>query len=471
MHPFVNRKNELRILKSLYDSDEPKLSVVYGRRRMGKTRMVIESIKDRRDAVYHQAIQGTSDQQIDSFIKDISEIYPDVKDVRKEWEIILKFLVKKNAVVIIDEFPYIVKEVKELPSIIQRIWDHEVSGTSTTLVLTGSSIGMIHDTAIDGKAPLHGRVSKKPNGKLDIGPLPFKDSMKFFHDYEPVEKVMAYGIFGGTPEYLRAIDPSRSLKENVTRTLLDPDGGLHEEPEDVLYRELKEVDKYFAVLKAMAEGNRSVNEIGQASGINPGSEGYYLDRLKKLRIIERSYPATVKPARSRKGRYRIRDPLFRFWFRFIYGRSSRYQLYGDDAFEGLVEPDLPDFVSCTYEELCQRAVLQVYKDELKFIDRPTNWWDSKGHEIDIVAPTSSEKIVVGEVKFQKKAMDYSILAQLERESDLIHRKPTGGGEIEYEYVLFGRNGFTRSLQDAGDEREDIRLYDVDQVVSLLSNDD
>jgi len=88
-----------------------------------------------------------------------------------------------------------------------------------------------------------------------------------------------------------------------------------------------------------------------------------------------------------------------------------------------------------------------------------------------VAPTSSEKIVVGEVKFQKKAMDYSILAQLERESDLIHWKPTGGGEIEYEYVLFSRNGFTRSLQDAGDEREDIRLYDVDQVVSLLSNDD
>ena len=469
MKDFVDRKPELERLDSLYKSEDPKLAVVYGRRRIGKTSLVIESIKDRKNAVYHQAIQGTAEQQIKYFIDDVSETYPDVTDIREDWENILKYLVKNDAVVIIDEFPYLVNENEELPSLIQRIWDHEVDNSSTTFVLTGSSIGMMHDVAIDGRAPLYGRISKEPKGKLDIGPLPFKDAIKFFPGYNPEEQVMAFGVFGGTPEYLRAIDPSRSLKDNLTTTLLDRDGGLHEEPEDVLHRELKEVDRYFAVLKAMAEGNRKTNEIGQASGIKSGSEGYYLDRLRKLCIIERSYPITVDPARSRQGRYRVRDPLFRFWFRFVYGRSTRYEVYGGDAYKDLIEPELPDFVSSTFEELCQSALLQIYN--YNFTEKPGNWWDSDGHEIDIVAPTSDKKLVVGEVKFQQQPLDYGVLAQLERETPLIHWKPSKGNKPEYEYVLFSRGGFSSSLKETAEEREDIRLFTVDDVVSYLTQKD
>ncbi len=469
MKDFVNRRSELERLESLYKSNEPKLAVVYGRRRIGKTSLIIESIKGHENAVYHQAIQGTAEQQMDYFIDDISEKYPDVTEIRKEWDKILKYLVKKDAIVVIDEFPYLVNENKELPSVIQRIWDHEVDNSSTTFVLTGSSIGMMQDVAVDGKAPLYGRISKQPSGKLDIGPLPFKDAMKFFPEYTPEEQVMAFGIFGGTPEYLRAVDPSRTLKENVTNTLLHRDGGLHEEPEDVLHRELKEVDRYFAVLKAMAEGNRKNNEIGQASGVKSGSEGYYLDRLRKLRIIERSYPTTVDPGRSRQGRYKIRDPLFRFWFRFIYGRPMRYEVYGDDAYKDLIEPELPDFVSSTFEELCQRTILQIY--DHNFIEKPGNWWDGDGHEIDIVAPTSEEKLVVGEVKFRKKPLDYGVLAQLEREAPLVHWKPPKGNRTEYEYVFFSRGGFSSSVKEAAEEREDVRLFTLDDVVSLLSQKD
>ncbi len=466
MKDFVDRKSELERLDSLYEAEEPKLALVYGRRRIGKTSLVIESIKERENAIYHQAIQGTAEQQLEYFIDDISEKYQEITEIRRDWENIFKFLVRKDAIVIIDEFPYLVNESEELPSVLQRIWDHEVKGSSTTFVLTGSSIGMIHDIAINGRAPLHGRISKNPNGKLDIGPLPFKYAMRFFPEYEPEKQVMAFAIFGGTPEYLRAIDPSGSLKENVTDTLLDHDGSLHEEPEDVLHRELKEVDRYFAVLKAMAEGNRKTNEIGQASGIKSGSEGYYLDRLRKLRIIERSYPTTVDPARSRQGRYRILDPLFRFWFRFVYGRSPRYEVYGGDAYKDLIEPELPHFVSSTFEELCQHAILQIYGYD--FTEMPGNWWDSDGHEIDIVAPTSEEKLVVGEVKFQRKPLDYSVLAQLEREAPLVHWKTPEGNEPEYEYALFSRNGFSSSVRETAEEREDIRLFTVDDVVSLLS---
>lgn len=467
MLPFINREDELKRLRTMYQSDRPELVIVYGRRRMGKTRLIIESIKGFEDIVYHQAIQGTTEQQMESFIQDVSETFPGVDQIRKDWENILRFLVKKDAIVIIDEFPYLVKESKELPSLIQRIWDHEVHTSSTTFVLIGSSIGMIHDIAIDGGAPLYGRVSKRPNGRLNIGPLSFSHAMKFFPNYDPIEQVMAYGVYGGTPEYLRAIDTSISLRENIQENLLRSDGALHEEPENVLHRELKEVDRYFSILKAMAEGCTTVNEIGQAAGVITGSEGFYLDRLMDLRIVRRSYPVTVDPARSRKGRYHIQDPLFRFWFRFIFGRSSRYEVYGEGAYEDLIEPHLPDFVSPCFEELCQRALLQAYKGEHKFLEMPGNWWDNRGNEIDIVAPTSGKTMLIGEVKFQNKPMDYGVLARLEDKVSLLDWSPRVG-KPNYGYVLFSRSGFSASLRDAAEERDDLRLFDMRDVVFFLS---
>lgn len=468
MLPFVNREAELHRLHELYDSDRPELAVVFGRRRMGKTRLVLESIIEYDTAVYHQAAHGTAEQQLEAFIHDTAETFPGITRIRRDWEQLLGYLAEQNAIVIIDEFPYLVAETNELPSLIQRIWDHEVEGTATTFVLTGSAIGMMHEVAIDGSAPLFGRLSKQPNGKLNIGPLPFADAMTFFPTYDPVDQVLAYGIFGGTPEYLRAIDNSQSLKENVTTTLLQRAGSLHEEPEDVLYREVKEVNRYFAVLKAMAEGNRQVNEIAQAAGIAHGSSGYYLDRLKELRIITRSYPVTVDPARSRKGRYHICDPLFRFWFRFVYGRTARYEVYGPDGYGDLIAPELPDFVSPTFEELCQRSVLYTYGETYNFTEEPGTWWDGNGHEIDIVAPTGGETLLAGEAKFQRQPLSYDVLAQLEQEAPLVDWSPSNGGSRTYEYALFSRSGFTSSVQEAADDRTDLRLFSVEDVVNTLS---
>lgn len=327
---------------------------------------------------------------------------------------------------------------------------------------------MIHDIALDGSSPLYGRISKRPNGKLDIGPLPFSAAMSFFPDYEPAKQVIAYGIFGGTPDYLRAVDDTQSLKDNITEALLLRDGGLHEEPENVLYRELDEVDRYFAVLKAMAEGNHQRNDIVQAAGINANSASYYFSRLRELQIIKQDYPVTADPSRSRNSRYKILDQLFAFWFRFVHGRSSRYEVFGPDAYDELVKPHLSDFVSGTFEQLCQRAVLYEYGDEYTFTEEPNTWWDTDGREIDIVGPTNSNTLVVGEAKFQQQPMGYDVFAQLQREAPEIDWTPEGGGEPIYEYALFSRNGFASSLEEARDERDDLRLYTVQDVVDIIT---
>jgi len=468
MTGFVNRERELGRLGTLYESDDATLAVVWGRRRMGKTTLALESVRDRDDAVYYQATRGTADQQISSFINDAAEVYPGITRIREEWEPLFEFLAEQNAVIIIDEFPYLVEQTDAHPSILQRVWDHTVKDTATTFVLTGSAIGMMHEYALDGTAPLYGRVAKSPNGEIEVGPLGFGAAMSFFPAYSPVEQVMTYGVFGGTPEYLRAVEDEETLEENITKTLLRRDGGLHEEPENVLHRELDEVDRYFAILKSLAEGNRAKNEIAQGAGISNSSVGYYLNRLNDLRIIERDYPVTVDPDRSRKGRYTITDPLFRFWFRFVYGRTARYEVYGEDAYTDLIDPELPDFVSGTFEQLCQRAVLYAFGDEYRFVEEPGNWWNGSGNEIDIVAPTNGETLLVGEAKFRQEAVGYDVLSRLESEAPKVDWHPDSGGDPEYTYALFSRSGFSSAVKEAESERDDLHLFTVDDVVELIT---
>lgn len=468
MTGFVNRERELKRLSKLYESDTAALAVVWGRRRMGKTTLAIESIRDRDGAIYYQATRGTADQQISSFINDAAEVYPGITRIREEWEPLFEFLAEQDAVIIVDEFPYLVEQTDALPSILQRVWDHTAEKTATTFVLTGSAIGMMHEYALEGTAPLYGRVAKNPNGEIEVGPLRFGAAMSFFPEYPPVDQVMTYGVFGGTPEYLRAVEDNETLEENVTRTLLRRDGGLHEEPENVLHRELDEVDRYFAILKSLAEGNRVKNEVAQGAGISNSSVGYYLDRLNDLRIIERDYPVTVDPDRSRKGRYMITDPLFRFWFRFVYGRTARYEVYGEDAYTDLIDPELPDFVSGTFEQLCQHAVLYAFGDEYRFVEEPGNWWDGSGSEIDIVAPTNGETLLVGEVKFRQDAVGYDVLSQLESEALKVDWHPDSGGDPKYQYALFSRSGFSSAVKEAGSERDDLHLFTVNDVVGLIT---
>ncbi|WP_207586692.1 ATP-binding protein [Halomontanus rarus] len=467
MAEFIDRDDELARLRTLYGTDDAELAVVYGRRQIGKTELVLHSLADRGDVVYHQATQTTASTQLDRFLEDSKTNYPGIADVRQEWDSLLKYLLQQNAIVVLDEFPYLVETNSGLPSLVQHLWDHELADSSGTLVLTGSSIGMMRDHVLGGSAPLYGRLSQTPNGSIELTQLPFDAAMEFVPEYDPETQVFTYGVFGGTPRYLLPVDDSQTLGENITRTLLDPDGPLHDEPETVLQMELDEVNRFFSLLESMASGNRKRNRIAQGAGMESRDTSYYFDRLETLHIIEKHHPVTADPNRSKQTRYRIRDPLFQFWFRYIYGRSGRYELYGPGAYTDLIEPELPDFVSTTFEELCQQSLPVLYS-ECDFTRVPGNWW-YKDREIDVVAPTNESTLVVGECKFTTQPIGYGVLSDLESNAPRVDWTPPSGGEPTFEYVLFSRSGFKRSLEEAAADRDDLRLVDLSAVVAALSS--
>ncbi len=462
MADFVNRTEELSRLQELYDSADAELAVIFGRRRLGKTALVTRSLDGYDDAVVYQVRQKTSSLQLQQFIDVAAETYPGVTRLREDWETVLGYLADQDAIVVLDEFPYLVEQDESLPSVLQAMFDHEFDDSSATFVLVGSSISMMEEAALLGNSPLYGRSSLK----MDIRQLPFDAAMQFFdEDLPAADQVFTWGVFGGVPYYLEEVVPDASLGNNVQRTILSRHGSLHDEPDYVLRMELTEPTRYFSILEGIAGGNTSRNEIAGATGIDYNQLSKYLDRLSRLRLVDQHVPITERKERSKRSRYRIRDPFFRFWFRFVYGSGDRYDELGDEAYEVLVEPELADFVSHSFEELCCTALRTLYPDHT--ITDTGQWWYND-HEVDVVGLTTGETLIVGECKFQQSPLGYDALSKLEGHVDELRWTPDGGRDRVEQYALFSRSGFTQSVEEAADERGELRLFSVDNVVDALT---
>lgn len=456
MERFVDREQELSRLRGCYESNDAEMAVIFGRRRLGKTQLVQHSLSDRDDAVVYQATETTSQIQLDEFVNVAADTFPGITDIKQNWESLLGYLGDHDGIVVLDEFPYLIDADESLPSVIQRLWDRRFQNTSGTLILVGSSISMMEEATLLGNSPLYGRFTEK----LDLRPLDFAAAQAFLpDDYSPEEQIFTWGIFGGVPYYLDGVNLDQDLGAVLTEEVLSQKGYLHNEPEYVLRTELTDPNRYFAILTTIAAGKTTSNEIAQAVGIDGKQISTYTQKLERLRLIEREVPLTEEKAESRRGRYRILDPLFRFWFRFVYGNEDRYERLGEDAYEAVIEPELPDFVSQEFEKLCQDVLPNLFPEET-FLDIG-RWW-YKEHEVDVVGFTTDRTMVAGECKFTNAPLDYSALTSLEDHSAEIRWTPDTG-DTNMEYALFTRSGVTQSVQEAVSERDDVHVFDLRDI--------
>jgi len=459
MEQFVDRDVELDQLTDCYESETADFVVIYGRRRLGKSELVRQSIADRDDAVYYQAVESTAPNQLEQFIDTATAQFPSLRNVRRDWEVLLEALGEEDAVVVIDEFPFLIDEDDSLPSRIQRVWDTSLQETGMTLILVGSSISVMEDEVLSGSAPLYGRRT----ATIDLKPLDVADARQFFPEYTPETAITAWSIYGGTPYYLQTIDPDQPLAQNVQQAILSERGLLHSEPEFLLRTELRQPNTYFSILRALAHGRRTPNEIAGMAGVESGSLSTYLQKLRRLRLVERHIPVTESPTSSKRGRYRIAAPLFRFWFRFVYGNQDQLRVLGDDAYDELVAPDLADYVSPLFERLCQRTLPDLVDRQLRDVGQ---WW-FKEHELDVLGLTN-EGLVAGECKFTSHPVSEGVLADLERTTSEVRwsQEPVDGEAL---YVLFSRSGYTDDLEHVAETRDDVRLFKLSDLMRTDTN--
>jgi len=287
-------------------------------------------------------------------------------------------------------------------------------------------------------------------------------AQQFYPDDDPDTVIQAWGVFGGTPYYLQALTPSRSLAENIQSHVLSEHGVLHNEPEFLLRTEfgIREPQTYYTILRAIATGKRAANEIADFAGTDSNALGSYLSKLRRLRLVERDIPVTANPNATRKSRYRLKEPLFRFWFRYVYGQQGKLAQLGEDAYEQLIEPTVTDYMGTMFEQVCQNALPSLIPNTYQGIGY---WWHQQ-HELDVVGLASDGTLVAGECKYTSREMTEGDLADLERTASRVRWTPPNGTDREEHYCCFCRSGFSDDLQQTAANRDDVSLFTPCDIV-------
>jgi len=467
---FLNRQAELRLLEERYASDQAELFVLYGRRRVGKTELLTEFIKDKR-AIFFVADLDVEPVLRASFSAAVNaQLFgPEAASaVYSSWEDIFMLLArqagKERLVVVLDEFTYLVNAHPPLASTLQRLWDTHLRHTRLMLVLCGSYIGMMEEAVLGYNAPLYGRRT----AQYLLDPLPFHDARLFFPDYNLADQVRAYAIFGGTPAYLGALSASNSLLGSVQEKALTRGAFLYDEPRFLLQQELREPRNYFAILEAIAAGRTRLNGIKQATGLEGLSA--YLKTLQDLRLVERVVPVTEnKPHKSRRGIYRLRDNFFRFWFRFVHPNRTLLEQGGSQVvLDRLIAPHLDAFTGLAFEEVCRQFLWKAgLAGRLPFIPLRIGNWLRANEEIDLIAiggdgEKQSNQMLFVECKWSSRPMGSDILRNLERKATLVRASK----KVERKFFgLCSRSGFTREVTEQAARRSDLLLFDLPLIAS------
>ncbi|MBI2046688.1 ATP-binding protein [Candidatus Pacearchaeota archaeon] len=398
MKEFKNRRAEIENLEKLYKSKSPKLIVLYGRRRVGKTSLILELIK-RHNGIYLLGRQETRLENLNRFSSELAEFFND--EVLKaspfqNWDAFFLYIAKKlkekRFIVAIDEFPYLVGADKSIPSIMQGYWDSHLSRFEAFVIICGSSIAMMEES-IGYKSPLYGRRTEQ----MLLEPLSFEQACEFLPQTMGVkEKIEYYAMLGGTPAYLLEFDYAKGMESNLMDNLLQKSKFLYQDVAFVLREELSEPRNYFAILRAVSKGKNTLNEIVNETGLDRGVVSKYISILMDIHLAERMLPITEKKS-SRKGIYRLRDNFFRFWFRFVHGNEEYIEQNKQELLlKEKILPGLNSYTGEVFENIALGFISQ--KPEYRnFVFG--KWWD-KGEEIDIVGK-SPEKIALIEVKWKE----------------------------------------------------------------------
>jgi len=442
---FVNRHSELTFLKERHEQDGFQFIPIYGRRRVGKTRLLREFLRDR-PGIYFMADTAPEREQLKSLGREVGEFFQDnilAASGFQDWQQVFAYLKEKSRhtrlVLALDEFPYLVGANSAISSIFQKGVDLDLQDSRLMLLLTGSSMGMMEEEVLHARAPLYGRRT----GSLEVKEMPFETLAELFPDMPFAGRVSIYSLFGAIPAYLERVIPTLTPLENIRRSVLDRGSFLYSEVEFLLREELREPRNYFVILRAIAQGKQKLSEIINDTGMDKSHVSRYLDILRSLRLVEKEVPVTEKyPDKSRAGLYRLHDRFFTFWFRYVFPFRGRLEIDQVDNVLEMIAETFDAFVGNAYEDICRAQCLSLMKKGVMAFTTLGRWWE-RNEEIDIVALDETENVAwFGECKWSRKKVGTDIYEDLVRKSRLVSWRDSTRFD---RYVLFSRSGFTEAM--------------------------
>ena len=446
---FIDRKKELEKLRKLETLEPPAFLIIIGRRRVGKTRLIQEFIGDRKDSIYLFAEEKRSEVLLESWSREVEEGV-----VFSSWDSFLRSILRRYSLVVIDEFQNFLRIDPSFFSSLQKVLDEEER--RAMLIAIGSYVGMMKSIFEDMKSPLFGRASEI----WFLPPLPMKDVFMWL-DTDIKDKIEIYSMFGGFPKYYTIMKQYRvSGVESIWRELIIPKySPLSTEPYDILLQEFGgEHRAHFSILEAVALGKGTYTEISDYTHISRTTLPRYLDYLINLGLLDRMYPVT-EGARSKKGRYRIKDEFVDFWFRYIFPNMHLKESERYDALYDIIKEDFPSFVGKKFEDMVRDIVMKS-GDYTKV----GSWWNRRGDEIDIVALNERKKeILFGEVKWRNRPIGWNVVEELMEKKELVEWNRDDRKE---RFLIVSKSGFTKKCIEKMDD-EGIMHWDLKDVERMI----
>jgi len=398
---FLDRKEEFARLDEL---SRPGLAVLWGRRRVGKTRLLVEWSR-KQHALYTVADQSAEAVQRRYFAEAVAERVPGFADVTyPDWRALLRAVSRAAATggldcpVILDELPYLVASAPSLPSVLQNWLDHEARAAGLLVIVAGSSQRMMQGLVLDAAAPLYGRAQ----AAFALEPLPAGYIGQGLKLANPVDAVRAYAVWGGIPRYWElASSYGAALLESVDALVLDPSSALHGEPDRLLLEEQPPAQALRPILDAIGLGAHRLSEIAGRIGQPATSLTRPLGRLVEMGLVHRDQPFGEPEKSGKRALYRIADPFFHFWFRVVAAHRGILAVASKKTRGEIWSRASTAVFSQTWEELCRRAVarLDVARGQEPW-GPATRFWRGNGPEWDVVsASVDNSRLLLGEAKW------------------------------------------------------------------------
>ncbi|MGB6128157.1 MAG: ATP-binding protein [Psychrilyobacter sp.] len=444
---FINRKNEMKTLEKEFDR-ESSFTVIYGRRRTGKTTLIKEFIKTK-ESFYFFADKQNEIIQIERFKKQLAIYFNDDlldKIEIKDWDTLFNYFISKlpkdeKFVLVIDEFQYLCMVNKNFSSIFQRIYDEKLKDSNIMLILCGSLISMMYSEVLAYDSPLYGRRT----AQIRLKPIKFDYYNEFFTDKSHKELIEFYSVTGGIPKYIQEFNKNRSPIWNIENNIFDNNNFLYSEPKFLLQEEINDLSRYFSIIQSIANGDTKMAAIATKLGLNSSSLSPYLSKLIDLDILEREVPVTENIDNSKKSLYYIKDNYLAFWFNYVYPYQSYLEIENLKYPLEKISLTFDLWVSKAYERLCLESLIS--HEEIDFpISKVGRWW-SKKEEIDVVG-LGEKEIIFGECKWSKKHVGLSVLFALKEKAKKV--KWENNDREEY-FILFSKSGFSPDLIKLAEE--------------------
>ena len=346
---FYGREEELDELNKRYNSKGFQFIPVYGRRRVGKTALIDEFIKDK-NAIKFTAVKGSFKTNMRLLASKILGVKnAPAMNLEDALDMMHSRFGGGRYVFVIDEFPYFVKSDSSVTGILNNFIEGHLD-SDVFIILSGSSMNIMNNQVLGKRSPLYGRRT----GQIKLSPFPFSEIGKFFPGYSDEDRMAVYGLVGGIPWYLGFFDAGKGLRENIIDNLINPYAVLNKEATLLFAEEFESPVSYFDIISSIAKGHNRVGEMASDTGLETSRVSALLKDLILLEIVEKVRP--IDDPKSKRTFYRIKDHYLRAYFRFIYPdntevRRDDYEAVCDEIMDGL-----EDYLGHVFEDVCSEYV-------------------------------------------------------------------------------------------------------------------